>query len=115
MTIEKTDASRAHVHGSVHTPEPWYKRGGATPGYMCIVDVNSRYIVYEMANPEQVKKDGAIGECVPANGQAGNARLMAESPAMLKVIEIIANATGDTDLEYAQEMSQEILRRLKVV
>ena len=99
----------------VHTPGPWDKRGGATPGYMCIVDVNSRYIVYEMANVEQAKKDGAISECVPASEQAGNARLMAESPVMLKVIEVIANATGDTDLEYVQELSQEILKRLKVV
>lgn len=45
----------------------------------------------------------------------GNARLIAESPQMLKVIEIVANATGDTNLEYAQELSQEILMRLKVV
>lgn len=86
----------------VHTPAPWSLLCDDARGRpRCLV----------------VDKDG--GEIAAINPHRTawneNAGLMAESPQMLKVIEIIANATGDTDLEYAQELSQEILIRLKVV
>ena len=86
----------------VHTPGPWKTS-----------HKNGRVVVAlsEFAN-EKIATAANTGN--PPVAWA-NARLLAESPEMLKVIEIIANATGNTDLEYAHELSQEILMRLKVV
>jgi hypothetical protein len=43
------------------------------------------------------------------------ATLVTVAPDMLKVIEVIASATGDTDLKDAQELSQKILLQLSVL
>lgn len=105
MELQK-DAAGAPVHSIVHTPGPW---------------IVSRYAKNLVATTDDKIGIADVAMCgpwiakPPQDQQDANARLMAESPRMLTVIEIIANATGDTDLEYAQELSQEILMRLKVV
>jgi hypothetical protein len=92
------------VHALVHTPGPW-RRWTAPDGRWCIQG-DDKSLVAEILPWDE---SGCRKE------DQDNANLIAESPEMLKVVAIIANATGDTDLEHAQELSQEILMRLKVV
>jgi hypothetical protein len=79
-----------------HTPGPW-KATNSSSAWM------AGFVV--------LCKDGRE---VAGAWETSDARLIAESTEMLKVIEIMANATGDTDLDHTQELSQEILMRLKV-
>jgi len=98
---KKTDTQAASVHPIVHTPGPW-SRWTAPDGRWCIQGEDKSTIAEILAWDES----GCRKE------DQDNANLIVESPEMLKVIEIIANATGATDFQYAQELSQEILMRI---
>ncbi len=89
----------------MHTPGPWknerlrdHHGNPYSTMYECHVDLGPCMIWCPEGDVEQ----------------EANARLIAETPEMFKVVAIIANATGNTDLECAQELSQEILMRLKL-
>ncbi len=108
MTKENTPSSTS-VDSIVHTPGPWKWSGRE------LWHFGEGYLGEGTKNPHLFAGIEVTVSLSDSPVVDSNKRLIAEAPEMVKVIEIIANATGDTDLEYAQELSQEILMRLKVV
>lgn len=103
---ESKSGTETGVQSVVHTPGPWeYSPQSGTVGHCFCAQVwgsDGRNLATLEATVDEAEA-------------TANAKLIAESPVMLEVVRIIAGATGDTDLEHAQNLSQEVIARLGVV
>ena len=84
MTIEKTDASRAHVHGIVHTPGPW------KPYAKTVSACN--------ANGNDVRAECDPHGRVCQNASWADARLIALAPELLQACRDVLEAIEQADM-----------------